>query len=137
DLSRHLSLADYALRQPFDLDEAGAAAAPLAGKKPREVLGAKAPPANAAARRFQQLLQRRAAEQPQTPRWRSPARAVQRPGQAAAGVLGPAVRPALRRPVLERGRRAAYPRAGRGGAGAGAAVAGGNARFRRAGPLRR
>ncbi|MCQ4164116.1 bpX6 domain-containing protein [Tahibacter harae] len=61
DLSRHLSLADYALRLPFDLDETGAAA-PLTGKNPREVLGAKAPPASAAARQFQQLLQRRAAE---------------------------------------------------------------------------
>lgn len=71
DLSRHLSLADYALRQPFDLDEAGGMAAPLMGKNPREVLGAKAPPASAAARQFQQLLQRRAAEQKRAPQ-RSP-----------------------------------------------------------------
>lgn len=67
DLSRHLSLADYALRQPFDLDEASGMAAPLVGKNPREVLGAKAPPASAAARQFQQLLQRRAAEQTKRP----------------------------------------------------------------------
>lgn len=62
DLSRHLSLADYALRLPFDLDAPSGAGLPLAGKNPRELLGARAPPASGAARQFQQLLQRRAAE---------------------------------------------------------------------------